>query len=130
MPVIGRHSVMLRPDSVRRVTPPTTITPYTSTEHRSNQRPTAGDASTGTSRACAAAASKVAFDEKKRGWIGFPANVTNAREVPSKFDSAFAMLKSRVTDVGQLLSVHSERRLKTVLQIPLGLGKRGFAMKK
>lgn len=42
MPVIGRHSVMLRPDSVRRVTPPTTITAKTSVDERRSQRPTPG----------------------------------------------------------------------------------------
>lgn len=40
--MIGRHSVILRPDSVRRVTPPTTITAKTSVDDRSSQRPTAG----------------------------------------------------------------------------------------
>ena len=41
-PVIGRHSVMLRPDSVRRVTPPTTITAKTSVDERRSQCPTPG----------------------------------------------------------------------------------------
>lgn len=40
--MIGRHSVILRPDSVRRVTPPTTITAKTSVDERRSQRPTAG----------------------------------------------------------------------------------------
>jgi hypothetical protein len=43
IPVIGRHSVMLNPDSVRRVTPPTTITAKVRPEERRSQRPTAGD---------------------------------------------------------------------------------------
>ena len=40
--MIGRHSVMLRPDSVRRVTPPTTMTAKTSVDERRSQRPTPG----------------------------------------------------------------------------------------
>ena len=40
--MIGRHSVMLRPDSVRRVTPPTTITAKTSVDERRSQCPTPG----------------------------------------------------------------------------------------
>lgn len=43
IPVMGCHSVILKPDSVKRVTPPTTMIPRTNTEERSNQRPTAGD---------------------------------------------------------------------------------------
>ena len=33
MPVIGFHSVILRPDSVKRVIPPTTITPTVNPPH-------------------------------------------------------------------------------------------------
>lgn len=47
MPVMGRHSVMLRPDSVRRVTPPTTMTAKTNVEEKRSQPPTAGGANTG-----------------------------------------------------------------------------------
>ena len=39
---MGRHSVMLRPDSVRRVIPPTTMTAKTSVDERRSQRPTPG----------------------------------------------------------------------------------------
>jgi hypothetical protein len=60
-PVIGRHSVMLSPDSVRRVTPPTTMTAMTRVEENKSQFPTAGGESTGSW-----AASSVSFDEKKR----------------------------------------------------------------
>lgn len=42
MPVIGRHSVMLKPDSVRRVTPPTTTTTRTKREEIMSHIPTAG----------------------------------------------------------------------------------------
>jgi hypothetical protein len=42
IPVIGRHSVMLSPDSVKRVTPPTTMTANTKVEENKSQRPTAG----------------------------------------------------------------------------------------
>lgn len=47
MPVMGCHSVMLRPDSVRRVTPPTTMTAKTNADEKRSQRPTAGGANTG-----------------------------------------------------------------------------------
>ena len=53
IPVMGRHSVMLRPDSVRRVTPPTTMTAKTSADEKRSQRPTAGGASTGSLGAAA-----------------------------------------------------------------------------
>ena len=43
MPVTGRHSVILNPDSVKRVTPPTTMTPSTKTDEISNHLPTAGE---------------------------------------------------------------------------------------
>lgn len=42
MPLIGFHSVILKPDSVKRVTPPTTITANTSPEESISQRPTLG----------------------------------------------------------------------------------------
>lgn len=54
MPVMGFHSVMLSPDSVRRVTPPTTITAKTIADENKSQRPTAGGASTGNCDVCAA----------------------------------------------------------------------------
>lgn len=41
-PVKGFHSVMLRPDSVRRVTPPTTMIPKTRALHPRSQLDTAG----------------------------------------------------------------------------------------
>jgi len=47
MPVMGCHSVMLNPDSVRRVMPPTTMMANTSVEDKSSQRPTAGGDRTG-----------------------------------------------------------------------------------
>jgi len=40
MPVIGLHSVILKPDSVRRVTPPTTMIPKTKTEEAMSHLPT------------------------------------------------------------------------------------------
>ena len=72
-PVMGRHSVMLNPDSVRRVTPPTTMTAKTSVEERKSQFATAGVESTG--RGCRASDCQCAppfdpFDEKKRGGSG------------------------------------------------------------
>ena len=42
IPETGFHSVMLRPDSVRRVTPPTTTMPNTSAEEHMSQYPTEG----------------------------------------------------------------------------------------
>ena len=63
---MGRHSVMLRPDSVRRVTPPTTMTPKTRREEKMSQPATGGGDRTGR----AAAAACVAFLEKKRGSNG------------------------------------------------------------
>ena len=69
---MGRHSVMLRPDSVRRVTPPTTMTAMTRTEESISQFPTAGGDSTGSCSNCwadavaAAGVSSAPFDEKKR----------------------------------------------------------------
>ena len=59
---MGRHSVMLSPDSVRRVTPPTTMTAMTRVEESKSQFPTAGGESTGRW-----VAGSVPFDEKKRG---------------------------------------------------------------
>jgi hypothetical protein len=47
MPVMGRHSVMLRPDSVRRVTPPTVMTAKTRVDEKRSQRPTGGGERTG-----------------------------------------------------------------------------------
>ena len=41
-PVIGLHSVILNPDSVNRVTPPTTMMPSTKTEENISHLPTAG----------------------------------------------------------------------------------------
>jgi hypothetical protein len=46
IPVIGRHSVMLKPDSVRRVTPPTTITAKTKVDDKRSHRPTEGGGNT------------------------------------------------------------------------------------
>jgi len=70
-PVIGRHSVMLSPDSVRRVTPPTTMTARTRTEESKSQFPTAGGESTGSCWFCccadAAGSSSAPLDEKNRG---------------------------------------------------------------
>jgi hypothetical protein len=51
IPVIGRHSVMLKPDSVRRVTPPTTITAKTKVDDKRSHRPTEGGDNTKTSSA-------------------------------------------------------------------------------
>ena len=65
IPVMGRHSVMLRPDSVRRVTPPTTMTAKTNAEETKSHRPTTGGASTGSEDV-----SSLEWDElveKKRG---------------------------------------------------------------
>lgn len=68
MPVIGRHSVMLNPDSVRRVTPPTRMTAKTRVEERKSQFATAGVESTGS---CASGCQCAPpFDEKKRGGSG------------------------------------------------------------
>ena len=47
IPVTGRHSVMLSPDSVRRVTPPTTTTPMTKMPHPMSQLPTLFEATSG-----------------------------------------------------------------------------------
>jgi hypothetical protein len=55
---------MLSPDSVSRVTPPTTITAMTSTDESMSQFPTAGVESTGSS---AAGSGVVPLDEKNRG---------------------------------------------------------------
>jgi hypothetical protein len=67
-PVMGRHSVMLSPDSVSRVTPPTTMTAMTRVEESKSQLPTAGGESTGS--CCAAVCCPYApplLEEKKRG---------------------------------------------------------------
>lgn len=47
IPVTGRHSVMLSPDSVSRVTPPTMMTAKTNADEKRSQLPTAGGANTG-----------------------------------------------------------------------------------
>lgn len=47
IPETGFHSVMLRPDSVRRVTPPTTTMPNTKAEENMSQYPTEGRESGG-----------------------------------------------------------------------------------
>lgn len=49
MPVMGRHSVILKPDWVRRVTPPTKMTAKTRAEDASSHLPTDGRDSTGRS---------------------------------------------------------------------------------
>lgn len=46
-PVTGRHSVMLRPDSVRRVRPPKITMPKTEAAEASSQYPTAEDETSG-----------------------------------------------------------------------------------
>jgi len=55
---------MLNPDSVRRVTPPTTMTPKTRVEQRKSQFATAGVESTGSWASGSQCA--LPFDEKKR----------------------------------------------------------------
>lgn len=67
-PVMGRHSVMLNPDSVRRVTPPTTMTAKTRVEERKSQFATAGVESTGSCASDCQCAPP--FEEKKRGGSG------------------------------------------------------------
>lgn len=62
----GRHSVMLSPDSVSRVTPPTTMTAMTRVEESKSQFPTAGGESTGSCCASGCCCC-LSFDEKKRG---------------------------------------------------------------
>ena len=70
-PVTGRHSVMLRPDSVRRVTPPTTMTAMTRVEESMSHFPTAGGESTGSCCSapgcCCECPPPPPFEEKKRG---------------------------------------------------------------
>jgi hypothetical protein len=62
MPVMGCHSVILNPDSVRRVTPPTTIIANTSVDENNSHRPTPGVAIVGNG----AVAPADAFDVKNR----------------------------------------------------------------
>jgi hypothetical protein len=69
---MGRHSVMLSPDSVRRVMPPTTMTARTRAEESKSQFPTAGGEITGSCSCCwadtaSAGSSSAPLDEKKRG---------------------------------------------------------------
>ena len=64
MPAIGFHSVMLRPDSVRRVMPPTTITAKTNPAEPISHPPTPGDDKTGSWFVSCVA---LAFEEKNRG---------------------------------------------------------------
>ena len=61
---MGHHSVMLSPDSVSRVTLPTTMTAGTSAEESMSRFPTAGRESTGSSEA---ENRVVPLDEKNRG---------------------------------------------------------------
>ena len=49
MPVMGFHSVILKPDSVRRVTPPTTMMPRTKTEEAMSHLPTESEGRIGIS---------------------------------------------------------------------------------
>lgn len=65
MPATGRHSVILRPDSVKRVTPPTTMTAKTKADEPSNHIATGGGESTGSSAASTEAPE--ALEEKNRG---------------------------------------------------------------
>ena len=66
MPDTGFHSVILKPDSVRRVTPPTTMTANTRPDEARSHIPTGGGERIGSS----AVAPWDAFDEKKRGSKG------------------------------------------------------------
>ena len=78
-PAIGFHSVILKPDSVRRVTPPTTITAKTRAEDANNHIATGGGVKVGSSSALveweddsrllakSAARDADALEEKKRG---------------------------------------------------------------
>jgi hypothetical protein len=65
--VIGSHSVMLNLDSVRCVTPPTTMTAKMNVKERKSQFTTAGVESTGSRCSCAY---EPPIDEKKRGGSG------------------------------------------------------------
>lgn len=61
--MIGRHSVMLKPDSVRRVTPPTTMIAKTRVEENRSHLPTEEEGRTGK---CSTGAGAVGPDEVKR----------------------------------------------------------------
>jgi hypothetical protein len=65
IPVIGRHSVMLKPDSVRRVTPPTTTIAKTKVEDIMSHIPTERGARMGNGGVDDASA---VLDEKNRGF--------------------------------------------------------------
>ena len=75
MPVIGLHSVMLSPASVRRVTPPTTMTANTNVEENRSQAPTVLLARTGSGAGGGSAESAVALacsvfaDEWSLAWF-------------------------------------------------------------
>ena len=62
---MGRHSVILKPDSVRRVTPPTTITANTNADEIRSHRPTDGGERMG--KGTVGAANCAPLAEKKRG---------------------------------------------------------------
>ena len=72
-PDTGRHSVILKPDSVNRVTPPTTMTAKTRAEEPSSHIATEGGDSTGSPLGNRRAPD--ALVEKKRGSNGRPLSV-------------------------------------------------------
>ena len=65
-PETGFHSVILRPDSVSRVTPPTTMTAYMSAVVPKSQKPTEGGVRIGNSLNSAV----LEFAEKNREFNG------------------------------------------------------------
>lgn len=83
---MGCHSTMLSPDSVRRVTPPTTMTAKTSAEENKSQYETDGGVRTGSvsaedaseeETASACERTWAALEEKNRGsnegrWLSSP----------------------------------------------------------
>mgnify|MGYP007051632478 CR=1 FL=1 len=68
-PVIGFHSVMLRPDSVRRVTPPTTTMAKTRVADAMSHPPTTGGARVGSGASAAACPFSAALEDSAVGVV-------------------------------------------------------------
>lgn len=88
--MMGRHSVMLRPDSVRRVTPPTTTMAKTRVDDNISHIPTERGDSTGNG---AEDGSAVRLVEKRRECIG--SRVGDFRDKGRVFQETVGRLGSR-----------------------------------
>ena len=119
--MIGLHSVMLKPDSVRRVTPPTTITANTKADEKSNQRPTASGGSTGSGAVGE-------FTEKNRGFTEFLKDIRRDVKIlylPGRAENfgrgKLEVMEPKLLDLGPTSSWQRKLNLMASLKVQVGL---------